>query len=42
METLYGIILLSNLKVVHLGLDYNYLIYCLKDTQTKQTFRISR
>nr|DAG60272.1 MAG TPA: hypothetical protein [Caudoviricetes sp.] len=31
----YGIILLSNLKVVHLGLDYNYLMYCLKDILMK-------
>jgi hypothetical protein len=32
---LYGIILLSNLKAAHLGLDYNYLMCYLKDILMK-------
>lgn len=31
----YGIILHSSLKVVHLGLDYNYLMCYLKDILMK-------
>nr|DAQ60370.1 MAG TPA: hypothetical protein [Bacteriophage sp.] len=35
-------ILLSNLKAAHLGLDYNYLMCYLKGILMKQTSRTSR